>query len=89
MKNKLTVTRGGRGITGERRGRVKPRNKYKEQMDNDNGGAEIECERGDMGRAGESNGGKMEKKEVNNNYIIKKEKENQANSCFRTEPRWS
>ena len=39
IKNKLTVTRGGKwGVTGERRGGIKSRNMYKGLMDKDNGG---------------------------------------------------
>ena len=49
---------GGRGITSERRGRVKSRNMYKGPMDKDSGGR-IECGRW-VGRAGERGEGKME-----------------------------
>ena len=45
---------------GERKGRVKSRNMYKGPMDKDNRVGGIESERWDVGRAGESNGGKME-----------------------------
>ena len=39
IKNKLIVTRVcGVGLTGERRGRVKSRNMYKEPRDKDSGG---------------------------------------------------
>ena len=41
----------------ERRGRVKSRNMYKGSMDKDNMG-KMECRRGGVGRARESNGGK-------------------------------
>ena len=43
IKNKLTVTRGegGRGIMGERSGRVKSRKVYKGSMEKDNGGGRL------------------------------------------------
>ena len=43
---------------GERRGRVKSRNIYKGPMDKDKGGRGLNVG-GEVGRAGESNGGKM------------------------------
>ena len=60
IKNKLTVTRGDAEIIGEGRGSIKSRNMYKGPMDTDNKGRRVECGRGVMDRAGESNGGKME-----------------------------
>ena len=37
------LSRGGRSITGERKGRVKSRNMYKGPMDKDNGEGRTEC----------------------------------------------
>ena len=45
---------------GERKGKVKSRNMYKGPKDKGNGGwRRTECERWGVGRAGESNGGKI------------------------------
>ena len=44
---------------GERRGRVKSRNKYKGPMDKDSVAGRLYVEE-HVGRAGESNGGKLE-----------------------------
>ena len=50
----------GRGIIGERWGKVKLRNMYKGPMGTDNGGRGIECGRQGVDRSEESNGENME-----------------------------
>ena len=67
IKNKLTVTRGkGEGKWGGRRGRVKSRNMYIKDswIRTTLGGGQVECGRGVVGRARESNGGKMGTTEI-------------------------
>ena len=46
-------------MTGERRGRVKSRNKYKGPWTRTMGWGKIDCRRWGVGRAGESSGGRM------------------------------